>query len=869
MESSESPWPLDPLEALRARAQAVLRQISEPDPGWAAQPAAPSPPADRMPPRAPVAVRASEPDPPPAGLEEAECYRLLFEVLPIAALVINAQGQVLKSNPEGQVRLGLERVPDPCGLLDALEAPVRSELQLLLRQPASHHLIKGARLSDALGRTRRVDLKLVPLPLPSGDDAGPRFLLLLTDRSEEYSALIDRQLLRSLLDSSEAFIYAHDTEGRLLVANQTLLRQIGKPLEEVVGRQREQFFPLRDCVDFAGHDQSVVRSGQTLRVQERLHGPAGVRTFDSHKFPLRDESDQIIGVGGISLDVTAQIDTQHWLRISEEVFLHAREAIVVTDANGWIVRVNPAFTTISGFSAEAVIGHRISLLHSGEYDEAFYQRMWDQILETDHWQGELVNRAANGQLFVVWASISTLRDDQGQRIGYMAIEADLTELRQVHEELATQARTDSLTGLPNRALFAERLSHHIALAKRQQQPFALLFADLDHFKEVNDSLGHDVGDELLVTLARRLRDSVREQDTVARLGGDEFVALFPCTDRAQAGILAERLLRHLREPLTLDRLADYQPHASVGLAMYPDDGDSPEALMRSADQAMYAAKRGGRNQLHTYTAILGEQNRENFSLRQELRVAPEQGQLRVYWQPKFELDTMRVVGAEALVRWEHPRLGLLTPALFLPTAEQHQMVSLIDQWVLQHTLQQLAQWQRSGRWPQDWRLAVNQTADDLVRPQWLDRLGALLESEELAPCWLEVELSETVWAHSSPDMLERLCQLRDLGVTLSIDDFGTGYSNLAYLKTLPASTLKIDQSFVRDMLSDDNDLVLVQAMIDLAGKLGFGVVAEGVETEQQRDRLCQIGCSLGQGYLLSRPLSSAEFEARFLPLVMA
>ena len=802
-----------------------------------------------------------------AGLEQAECYRLLFEALPIGALVIDAQGQVLQSNAEGQVWLAPKRAQEPCCLLDALESPVRSELQRLLRQQNSRHPIKGARLSDAQGQTRRVDLKLVPLP--PCQDAEPRFLLLLTDRSEEYSTLIDRQLLRSLLDSSEAFIYAHDTEGRLLVANQTLLRQIGKPLEEVVGRQREQFFPLRDCVDFAGQDQRVIRSGQTVRVQERLHGPGGLRTFDSHKFPLRDEAGEIIGVGGISLDVTAQIDAQHWLRISEEVFLHAREAIVVTDANGRIVRVNPAFTTISGFSTEAVIGQRISLLHSGEYDEAFYQRMWDQILETDHWQGELINRAANGQQFVVWASISTLRDDQGQRIGYMAIEADLTELRQVHQELATQARTDSLTGLPNRALFAERLQHHIAQAKRQQQPFALLFADLDHFKEVNDSLGHDVGDALLVTLAKRLRASVREQDTVARLGGDEFVALFPGTDRAHAGSLADRLLKHLREPVTLDKLLDYQPHASIGLAMYPDDGDNPEALMRCADQAMYAAKRRGRNQLHAYTAILGQQNRENFSLRQELRAAPAQGQLRVYWQPKFQLDTMRVVGAEALVRWEHPRLGLLTPAVFLPTAQQHQMISLIDQWVLQHTLQQLAQWRRSRCWPLEWRVAVNQTADDLVQPQWLDKLGAQLKSQGLAPRWLEVELSETVWAHSSPDMLDRLCQLRDLGVALSIDDFGTGYSNLAYLKTLPASMLKIDQGFVRGMLDDDNDLVLVQAMIDLAGKLGFGVVAEGVETEQQRSRLRQLGCVLGQGYLLSRPLSSAEFEARFLTPALA
>ena len=444
-----------------------------------------------------------------------------------------------------------------------------------------------------------------------------------------------------------------------------------------------------------------------------------------------------------------------------------------------------------------------------------------------------------------------------------------TEARRASDEILRLATTDSLTGLPNRNLFLDRLNQVVSLARRERETFALLFADLDHFKEVNDTLGHAVGDELLIEIAHRLRDAVREMDTVARLGGDEFVVLLPNISRDHALELADRLLHQLHEPMALDGTPDYRAQASVGLVMFPDDGDSGEALLRHADQAMYAAKRAGRNQLQAYTAELGDALLETYSLHQELRAALEQGQLEVHWQPKFRLQDMAVVGAEALVRWQHPRLGLLDSNDFLPVAVQHQLLGAVDTWMLQTTLRQVAAWAGQGRWPDHWRLALNQSASDLQRPDWLDQLSKLLAALGLKPSWLEIELTEVIWARPAPDLIERLEQFRDLGVALLIDDFGTGYSSLSYLSKLPVSGVKIDQCFVRGMQQHEGDRVLVEIICELVHRLKLDLMAEGIETEPQRQRLLQLGCPLGQGFLLSGPLPLAEFERRFLPPVSA
>ncbi|MEY5100651.1 MAG: hypothetical protein RJA36_3370 [Pseudomonadota bacterium] len=566
------------------------------------------------------------------------------------------------------------------------------------------------------------------------------------------------------------------------------------------------------------------------------------------------------------LDRTRELEANRGRRLSEAVFLHSREAIFVTDDEGCIERINPAFERITGLPATAVQGRPAMFLFAqpGDGSPDQYREVLESLEQRGHWTGELASHDTLGKPLVWWANVAVVRDEGGVRRGYMAILTDLTEQRRSQDEISKLATTDSLTGLPNRALFLDRLQQAVSRAEREQQSFALLFADLDHFKAVNDTLGHAVGDELLVVIAHRLSDSVREMDTVARFGGDEFVMLLPNISREHAVELAARLLQYLREPMKLEGLPDYRAQASVGLVMYPEDGQDADALLRHADEAMYAAKRGGRNRLQVYSAELGASSQEVLNLHLELRRALEQGQLRVRLQPKFRLRDLAVVGAEALVRWQHPRLGLLGPGEFLAVAEQHQMLGEIDTWLLQTTLRHVDAWAARGRWPEGWTLSVNHSASDIQQPHWPSHLDQLLQGSRLQPRWLDIELSETVWARPTPEVLERLRQLKALGVSLTIDDFGTGYSSLSYLKHLPASGVKIDQSFVHGMLAHESDRVLVETITELARRLGLELVAEGIENEAQRSLLLEMGCQVGQGYFLSPPLTPEEFAARFL-----
>ena len=405
----------------------------------------------------------------------------------------------------------------------------------------------------------------------------------------------------------------------------------------------------------------------------------------------------------------------------------------------------------------------------------------------------------------------------------------------------------------------------LAQARRQENRFCILFSDLDHFKDVNDSMGHNVGDELLIGIAQRLRANVREQDTVARLGGDEFVVLLPQTGREAAMTLADKLLDALQQPMRIGGVAAYHPHLSMGVAMFPDDGDTLELLLRNADTAMYAAKTQGRGRVLLYHPLMSEENTRLFDTHNGLSNALLNGELRLFLQPKFRLGDMALIGAEALVRWERPGVGLTLPGDFIKVAEKTGLLATIDQWMLQQVVAALSDWTQRGAWPSHCHIAVNQSASDLENALWLPQVSDLLQAHGIAPGLLQIELTESDLLQPSADMLQRLNSLRALGVGLAIDDFGTGYSSLSYLKSLPVSVIKIDQSFVRDMLTDENDRTLIEAMVSLAHKLGHTVVAEGVETRYQADLLAALGCEAGQGYLLSPAVTVAEFEARFLP----
>jgi len=692
-----------------------------------------------------------------------------------------------------------------------------------------------------------------------------RVLMLWVDRTVELARQADQQFYSLLLNSSDAFIYAADKQGKMLLANQALLNFVGRSRDQVVGQTRDNFLPMRDAIVHLEADQKVLRCGHAVTLEEQVHlsPPTGRLDYLTRKFPLHDLDGHIYGVGGISTDITLLKDQQRQMLLSEAVFQNSAEAIIITDASTCILRVNPAFTQLTGFSAQTVVGQMTNILKSGRHDKAFYVALWQAITSNGSWSGEINNRHADGSYCTVWSTINAVRDAQGLVLNYIAVQSDVTQLHNAQIALAHQASYDSLTGLPNRSLFNDRMAQLMAASQRHGQTFALLFVDLDRFKEVNDTLGHQVGDALLRQIARRLQQSVRTEDTVARIGGDEFVVLLPNTDLQGALAVTANLLEKVRAPVQLQDTLSYRPMASVGMALFPNDGETPDLLLRNADLAMYDAKIEGRNRFAIYTPEMSRVNDKCFAIQNELAQAIEQQQLRVYFQPKCRLSDGALMGAEALVRWQRPGSGLVLPGEFISVAEKSGLLVALDRWVVHEALRQLGCWVAAGLWQTGWRLSVNQNVADLQRADMLDDLQILLTQHQVSASALELEITEDALLNHTPEQLTRLEQIQNLGVSVSIDDFGTGYSSLAYLSKLPVSVIKIDQSFVKGMLANENDALLVQTIVDMAHNLGHSLVAEGIELPEQHATLAALGVELGQGYLFGRPVNAEEFAARW------
>jgi diguanylate cyclase (GGDEF)-like protein len=458
-----------------------------------------------------------------------------------------------------------------------------------------------------------------------------------------------------------------------------------------------------------------------------------------------------------------------------------------------------------------------------------------------------------------WAEVeavaTNLTEYPGVR-GILVVVRDISERRQAEERIHHMAHHDPLTGLPNRRLLAEQAALVMALVNRNKGSLALLFCDLDRFKDINDSLGHVVGDILLIQVASQLKKSLRDTDTLARLGGDEFMILLPEAGRDDAARVADKILTMLREPVAL---ADHQltVTGSIGISLYPHDGGTFQDLFKNADTAMYQAKQAGRNAFCFYDAAMNAASLERLTLMSALRKAIREGQLRTYFQPKVNLANGRVIGAEALVRWQHPEEGLIPPGRFIRLAEDNDLIVAIGCWVLEDVCRQLAAWREAGL--PHLSVAVNIAARHFCAPYLVQNMEALLERYGLPHEALELELTESTVLEAGTETLTTLQELRRLGFTLAIDDFGTGYSSLAYLKNLPITALKIDRSFVRDLAHDPSDCAIAAVIVTLGHSLGLKVVAEGVETEQQREILLEQGCDFAQGYLFSRPLPAVEF----------
>jgi len=568
---------------------------------------------------------------------------------------------------------------------------------------------------------------------------------------------------------------------------------------------------------------------------------------------------------GVIDDITQRRQSEEEMRLAASVFDNTSEAIMITDAQGQILRINKAFTKITGYREGEVIGQTPRILHSGRHDFVFYQNFWAQLNRLGWWNGEIWNRRKNGELFNAWQNVTAVCEpNDGKVVHFISSFSDITEQKFTQEKLEYLAYYDALTELPNRALFIEQTKSALARSRRDNHFLAVLYVDLDHFKHINESLGHPSGDELLQTIAFRLLNALYEHDIVGRQGSDEFTVLLDrVINPKDAGTVAERLLRALRMPVLIAG-HELELTASIGISIYPGDGDNVTALLKNAYSAVYRAKAEGRNNYQFYTAELTSQALDRVIMQSSLRRAIEQGELVVHYQPQVDLRRERLCGVEALVRWQHPKHGLLMPGRFIPLAEETGQVAALGEYVLQTACKQMRAWLDQGITLKN--MSVNIAGQQIQRGDLVETVRRCLQRAKLPPRFLELEITETFIMEKADQAINTLDQLKDLGLFLSIDDFGTGYSSLSYLKRLPIDKLKIDQSFVRDIPTNSSDEAIVRAIIALGHSLDLQITAEGVETVAQKNFLCREQCEIGQGYLFSRPVPAEEVTALYRDL---
>ncbi len=561
------------------------------------------------------------------------------------------------------------------------------------------------------------------------------------------------------------------------------------------------------------------------------------------------------GIASVYIDITERREAEEQLRIAAAVFETSSEGIVVTDHNNRIIAVNPGFTNITGYSIDEVVGQTPNILSSGRHDATYYQKMWQSLQENDSWEGEIWNRNKYGKIYPEWLSLSVVRNEKNEVIEHIAVFSDITRRKSDEEKIRWQANYDPVTGLPNRTLFQERLSASISSSHREGWTTALLFIDLDNFKAVNDTRGHAVGDWLLQEVAGRLAACIREADTVARLGGDEFTVILQDIGGADdAAMLAQKIVINLAEPFYADG-GDIFIGASVGITLYPNDAADAATLIRNADLAMYRAKEAGRNGYRFFTQSMNEQMQERTRLEDAMRYALQRDEFSLQFQPIVDSRSGETVRAESLIRWQHPQRGNISPAEFIPVAEDAGLIAQLGWWILEQACHSAADWMARGF---ETGVSVNVSARQIKLGLNVDDIIDLLQELSLPPERLTLEITESLLMEDTESTLMWLNQVRSAGIKLSVDDFGTGFSSLSYLKRFPVNSLKIDQSFVRDVITDTEDAALIRAIIKLAETFALDVIAEGVEQREQLEFLNQHQCYLIQGYYFSRPLSNDD-----------
>lgn len=686
--------------------------------------------------------------------------------------------------------------------------------------------------------------------------------LLRLDAQEEAGRL--QHNLGGLFNTLTDFLFVLDERGNILHYNRAVADNLGYGPEALKGRSFDRLAPAA-CQDAAVRQLVEILAGRLAGSDLPLCRADGGTVNAAARF-VAGYWDGRPARFVIAQDISEQLIAEERQKLAASVFDNAHEGIMITDAEARIVEVNGTFSDLTGYARDEALGRKASLLKSGHHPAAFYQTMWETIRERGYWRGEVWNRKKSGEIFVEQLTISTVRNRAGDISNFVGVFSDITLLKEHQQRLERLAHFDALTQLPNRMLLGDRMQLAMAQAERNGKMLAVCYLDLDGFKPVNDRYGHAIGDRLLIDVAQRLKLCIRAGDTVSRLGGDEFVLLFSDLDDVhECDRAIVRVIGQLTAPFRIGE-HDISISASIGVTLYPQDGADSDTLLRHADQAMYAAKQAGRNRYQLFDPENDRRARDHRERASRIRQALDKREFVLFYQPKVDMRQGRVVGAEALIRWQHPELGLLQPADFLPTIEGSELSITLGDWVLAQALDQLAAWHRQGL---PLSVSVNIAGNHLLSPGFAARLEVLLaDHPEVPPACLELEVLETAALEDIASVARLFAQCRCYGVKFSLDDFGTGYSSLTYFRRLPADVLKIDQSFVRDMLDDPDDLAIVEGVIGLTQAFQRKVIAEGVETAEHGMVLLQLGCDMAQGYGIARPMPAADFPAwvsRFRP----
>lgn len=707
---------------------------------------------------------------------------------------------------------------------------------------------------------------LLTVALVWNQDGTPRHFIscvqnIMARKKAQDDLRTHRWQLKLLLDHAPAALALFDRNMRYIECSERWLTDYGLTGQTLRGKRHYDIFPELPEHWKRIHQRAL--HGESIREEEDVfvRQDGSVNYLRWEVIPWYESLDTVGGLVIFTEDITQRIQAEKQLRLASWVFQNSAQGIMVTDANGIMLSVNPMFTDITGFQTEEVIGQSARILKSGRQDTAFYEEMWKAIQDTGQWHGEIWNRRKNGDIYPEHLYISTVLDNKGMVQCRIGMFTDISEQKAAEEAIAYQANYDQLTKLPNRRLFHDRLEQALKRSHREKSLTALLFIDLDHFKDINDSQGHAIGDRVLAEAAQRITQCIRDYDTVSRFGGDEFtVILSDVNDIAAAGRIGNDIVNRLSVPFTIEQ-QDFYLSASIGIALYPDDASSTDALIKCADQAMYKAKSEGRRRVTFFTRGMQEAADLRTRLSNELRSALQETQFALHYQPIIELATGNIFKAEALIRWFHPKHGLVSPAAFIPIAEDTGLIHEIGDWAFHEVLRMIQCWQARHKHPVQIALNMSpvQFRHVVGHRHWLDAL----KQHAMEGGQLVLEITEGLLIDNDQQVQQQLLAFREAGIQIAIDDFGTGYSALSYLKRFNIDYLKIDRSFVMNLAEESTDLALCEAMVVMAHKLGLKVIAEGVETDQQRLLLKAIGCDFAQGYLFSRPIPADEFKDKF------